>query len=82
MPEWKLNGAGTSYMVTGAPVVAQDLTHALAGSTLRLLLIGVLVMALVLALVFRAPAAAGAARRRAGGGGDLRSGSSRWSARR
>jgi hydrophobe/amphiphile efflux-3 (HAE3) family protein len=54
MSTWKLKGAGTGYVVTGAPVVAQDLTHALAGSTLQLLLIGVLVMALVLALVFRA----------------------------
>jgi hydrophobe/amphiphile efflux-3 (HAE3) family protein len=54
MSAWKLKGAGTGYVVTGAPVVAQDLTHALAGSTLQLLLIGVLVMALVLALVFRA----------------------------
>ena len=52
MPEWRLEG-GARYTVTGAPVVAEDLADALAGSTLRLLLVGVLVMALVLALVFR-----------------------------
>ncbi len=51
MPQWKLDHA--SYVVTGAPVVVNDLTHVLAGSTLRLLLIGVVVMALVLALAFR-----------------------------
>jgi uncharacterized protein len=53
MPNWKLKNGG-DYIVTGAPVVAQDLTHALAGSILQLLLIGVVVMAIVLALVFRA----------------------------
>jgi hydrophobe/amphiphile efflux-3 (HAE3) family protein len=51
MPQWKLQHG--SYVVTGAPVVVDDLTHVLAGSTLRLLLIGVVVMALVLALAFR-----------------------------
>jgi uncharacterized protein len=51
MPQWRLDHA--SYVVTGAPVVVNDLTHVLAGSTLRLLLIGVVVMALVLALAFR-----------------------------
>jgi hydrophobe/amphiphile efflux-3 (HAE3) family protein len=53
MKQWALKG-DASYVVTGAPVVAQDLTHALAGSTLQLLLIGIVVMAVVLALVFRA----------------------------
>jgi uncharacterized protein len=52
MPQWKLKG-DASYTVTGAPVVAEDLTDALAGSTLRLLLVGLAVMALVLCLVFR-----------------------------
>ena len=52
MPRWRLQHG--SYTVTGAPVVAQDLTGALTHSTLRLLAIGVLVMALVLALGFRA----------------------------
>ena len=41
-------------MVTGVPVLAEDLTGVLAASTLRLLLVGVAVMALVLALLFRA----------------------------
>jgi uncharacterized protein len=53
MPNWKLKNGG-DYVVTGAPVLAQDLTHALAGSIFQLLLIGVVVMAVVLALVFRA----------------------------
>jgi predicted RND superfamily exporter protein len=51
MPEWQLDKG--SYTVTGAPVVADDLTGALAGSTLRLLIAGLVLMALVLALVFR-----------------------------
>lgn len=53
MSDWELKG-DASYVVTGAPVVAEDLTDALAGSVLQLLLIGLVVMALVLALVFRA----------------------------
>ncbi len=53
MPEWQLDGGGT-YVVTGVPVLAGDLTDELAGSTLRLLLVAVAVMALVLALLFRA----------------------------
>ena len=52
MPQWQLQRA-EGYTVTGAPVVADDLTGALAGSTLRLLLVGVVLMAIVLALVFR-----------------------------
>jgi hydrophobe/amphiphile efflux-3 (HAE3) family protein len=55
MPEWRLEGGG-SYVVTGVPVLAEDLTGELAGSTLRLLLVAVAVMALVLALLFRARA--------------------------
>jgi hydrophobe/amphiphile efflux-3 (HAE3) family protein len=51
MPEWKLD-KGT-YTVTGAPVVLEDLADALAGSVLRLLLVALVVMAIVLALVFR-----------------------------
>ena len=51
MPEWKLDKA--SYTVTGAPVVLEDLADALAGSVLRLLVVSLVVMALVLALVFR-----------------------------
>src|SRR4051812_11030093 len=52
MPQWRLKG-DAGYTVTGAPVVAEDLADALAGSTLRLLLVGLGVMALVLCLVFR-----------------------------
>ncbi|HEX2411922.1 MAG TPA: MMPL family transporter [Solirubrobacteraceae bacterium] len=52
MPEWDMKGDAT-YTVTGAPVVAEDLADALAGSTLRLLLIGLVLMAVVLPLVFR-----------------------------
>ena len=52
MPEWRLDDAA-GYTVTGAPVVADDLTGALAGSTLRLLVAGLVLMAIVLALVFR-----------------------------
>jgi hydrophobe/amphiphile efflux-3 (HAE3) family protein len=51
MPQWRLSKA--EYTVTGAPVLADDLTGALAGSTLRLLIAGLVLMALVLALVFR-----------------------------
>jgi uncharacterized protein len=51
MPEWKLDKA--TYTVTGAPVVLEDLADALAGSVLRLLVVALVVMALVLALVFR-----------------------------
>ena len=51
MPEWKLDKA--AYTVTGAPVVLEDLADALAGSVLRLLVVALIVMALVLALVFR-----------------------------
>ncbi|HWM12818.1 MAG TPA: MMPL family transporter, partial [Solirubrobacteraceae bacterium] len=54
MPQWKLQGEA-GYTVTGAPVVADDLTGALAGSTLRLLIAGLVLMAIVLALVFRSP---------------------------
>ncbi len=53
MPQWKLSG-GATYVVTGAPVLADDLASTLAGSTLRLLAIAVVVMALVLVLLFRA----------------------------
>ena len=53
MPQWKLSG-GASYVVTGVPVLADDLASTLAGSTLRLLAIAVVVMALVLVLLFRA----------------------------
>jgi hypothetical protein len=54
MPDWQLpNGKGT-YAVTGAPVVVADLTGAISDSILLLLLAAVLVMAITLAIVFRA----------------------------
>jgi hydrophobe/amphiphile efflux-3 (HAE3) family protein len=52
MPNWRLKG-DAGYTVTGAPVVAEDLTDALVGSTVRLLLVALALMAVVLALVFR-----------------------------
>ncbi len=52
MPAFALHDAD-GYTVTGVPVLAQDVTDALTGSLVRLLLIAVLVMAVVLALVFR-----------------------------
>ena len=54
MPEWKLpNGKGT-YVVTGAPVVVSDLTRSISHSLIALLIAALVVMAVTLALVFRA----------------------------
>jgi hydrophobe/amphiphile efflux-3 (HAE3) family protein len=54
MPEWRLaNGKGT-YVVTGAPVVVSDLTRSISHSLLVLLAAALAVMAVTLALVFRA----------------------------
>jgi hypothetical protein len=53
MEQWKPI-QNVSYVVTGAPVLVSDLTDELSGSLLRLLVLGLLLMALVLALVFRA----------------------------
>jgi uncharacterized protein len=54
MPEWKLpNGKGT-YVVTGAPVVVSDLTRSISDSLIALLVAALAVMAITLALVFRA----------------------------
>lgn len=52
MPDWKLTGGG-SYLVSGAPVLVDDVTRTLSQSLVRLLIGGLLVMALVLPLVFR-----------------------------
>jgi hydrophobe/amphiphile efflux-3 (HAE3) family protein len=52
MKEWALKNGG-SYTVTGAPVVVEDLAAALTDSLVRLLVVALLVMAIVLALVFR-----------------------------
>ena len=52
MKQWQLKN-GASYTVTGAPVLVEDLAAALTDSLLRLLVVAILVMAIVLALVFR-----------------------------
>jgi hypothetical protein len=53
MKDWRLKG-GQQYVVTGAPVVVSDLSSTLVDSVKTLLIAALLVMALVLALVFRA----------------------------
>jgi uncharacterized protein len=54
MPDWRLpNGKGT-YVLTGAPVVVDQLTGSISHSILVLLAAALVVMALTLALVFRA----------------------------
>jgi hydrophobe/amphiphile efflux-3 (HAE3) family protein len=52
MKEWALKQGG-SYTVTGAPVVVEDLAASLTDSLVRLLVVAILVMAIVLAFVFR-----------------------------
>ena len=52
LPDFRLSNA-QGYTVTGVPVLAEDLSDALAGSVARLLLVALVVMAAVLALVFR-----------------------------
>jgi uncharacterized protein len=55
MPQWAPTN-GVTYTVTGAPVVVSDVTGALSASLLRLLVGGLVMMALVLTLVFRSRA--------------------------
>ena len=52
MPDWRLRN-GASYVVTGAPVLVSDLTDELSSSLVRLLVVGLILMAVVLAIVFR-----------------------------
>src|SRR3954466_8676 len=52
MPDWQLSGGG-SYVVTGAPVVVNDLSADITRSLVVLLVAALLVMAGTLALVFR-----------------------------
>jgi len=52
MPEWQLKNGG-SYAVTGAPVVLSDLTTSISDALVALGSFAVVVMALVLALIFR-----------------------------
>ncbi|MBI5104231.1 MAG: MMPL family transporter, partial [Solirubrobacterales bacterium] len=53
MPDWQLKQGG-QYVVTGAPVVLNDLTTSITDSIVVLLIASLLVMALALGLVFRA----------------------------
>jgi predicted RND superfamily exporter protein len=54
MPQWRLvNGRG-DYVVTGAPVVVDDLSGAISRSLVLLFIVALAVMALTLAVVFRA----------------------------
>jgi hydrophobe/amphiphile efflux-3 (HAE3) family protein len=55
MKNWKPTN-GVTYTVTGAPVVVSDVTRELSSSLLRLLIGGLVMMALVLAVVFRSRA--------------------------
>ena len=52
MPDWAPRD-GESYLVTGEPVIVADLTGAITSSLRVLLLVGLLVMAATLALVFQ-----------------------------
>ena len=52
MPDWHLNNGGT-YVVTGAPVVVDELSSDISSSLVVLLVAALLVMAATLALVFR-----------------------------
>jgi hypothetical protein len=54
MPEWRLQGGGR-YVVTGAPVVANDVVDSVTASIVVLLVAALLVMAATLAVVFRVP---------------------------
>jgi uncharacterized protein len=54
MPDWRLPNGKGSYVVTGAPVVVDQLTASISRSILVLLAAALVVMALTLALVFRA----------------------------
>jgi uncharacterized protein len=54
MPQWRLPNGHGAYVVTGAPVVVGDLTHSISHSILVLLVAALIVMALTLAVVFRA----------------------------
>jgi predicted RND superfamily exporter protein len=53
MPDWKLEAGRSSYVVTGAPVVVNDLADEIQSSIIVLLVAALLVMAATLALVFR-----------------------------
>jgi predicted RND superfamily exporter protein len=52
MPEWRLHN-GESYLVTGEPVIVQDITGSITRSIELLLVAVLLVMAIVLSLIFK-----------------------------
>ncbi len=54
LPRWDLPNGKGRYVVTGAPVVLADLTDSITSSIVVLLLAALVIMALTLALVFRA----------------------------
>ena len=54
MPQWRLANGKGDYVVTGAPVVVDDLSGAISRSLVLLFVVALAVMALTLALVFRA----------------------------
>jgi predicted RND superfamily exporter protein len=54
MPDWRLSSGPGAYVVTGAPVVVDELTDAISASIAVLLAAALVVMALTLLLVFRA----------------------------
>ncbi len=54
MDDWR-PASGATYTVTGAPIVVEDLAASIGGSMRELLIIALLVMAGVLAVVFRRP---------------------------
>src|SRR6476661_482059 len=54
MPQWRLANGKGDYVVTGAPVVVDDLSGAISRSLVLLFVVALAVMALTLTLVFRA----------------------------
>src|SRR6266545_64064 len=54
MPDWKLPNGKCTYVVTGAPVVVNDLTRSISHSLVALLVAALAIMAITLGLVFRA----------------------------
>lgn len=54
LPRWDLPNGKGRYVVTGAPVVLADLTDSITSSIVLLLFAALVIMALTLALVFRA----------------------------
>ena len=73
MPQWRLTNGKGDYVVTGAPVVVDDLSGAISRSLVLLFVVALLVMALDAGARVPGAHAPAAARRRPGGrGADLR----------